>query len=89
MDVRVLLATAAGIFIAEIGDKTQLAVMGGTAATRKPLEIFLGALIGLAAATAVGVFAGAVAAEALSPKVLRTGGGVLFIGIGVWMLAKP
>ena len=48
MDWRVLWATCVTIFLAEIGDKTQLAVFGGTAATRKPLQLFLGATPSLA-----------------------------------------
>lgn len=89
MDLRVLWTACATIFLAEIGDKTQLAVFGGTAATRKPLEIFVGATVGLAAATAVGVLAGQWVGQAVSPRLLRIVGGLLFVGIGVWLLLKP
>ncbi len=89
MDLRVLWAACVTIFLAEIGDKTQLAVFGGTATTGKPLEIFLGAMFGLAAATAIGVMLGQVMGTLVSPKLLRIAGGILFIGIGLWLLMKP
>jgi putative Ca2+/H+ antiporter (TMEM165/GDT1 family) len=89
MDLKVLVATCMTIFLAEMGDKTQLAVFGGTAATRKPLEIFLGATLGLLAATAIGVVLGQVVGHVVSPRIMRIAGGALFVGIGLWLLLKP
>lgn len=89
MDLRVFWTACTTVFVAEIGDKTQLAVFGGTATTGKPLEIFLGATLGLTGATAIGVLAGHLLGAAVPPKLLRIGGGLLFIGLGVWALLRP
>lgn len=88
MDLKVLLGTCVTIFLAEIGDKTQLAVFGGTAATRKPVEIFLGACMGLIAATAIAVVLGQAAGHVVPEKLLRMAGGTLFLCIGLWMLLR-
>jgi len=89
MDMKVLLGTAVMVFLAEVGDKTQLAVIGGTASTKRPVEILIGASLGLVAATAVGVLIGSAASQFISPKVLRMAGGVLFLAVGLWLLLKP
>lgn len=89
MDLKVLTSACVTIFLAEIGDKTQLAVMGGAAATQKPVEVFIGAAVGLIVATAVGVLAGQLLGNFIPAKVLRSLGGVMFIGFGLWFLTHP
>ena len=57
-EVRVLLSTFALLFVAELGDKTQLAVISMTAKHKAPLWIFIGAATALIAVTALGVLGG-------------------------------
>ena len=59
MDLRVLLTTFGIIFLAEMGDKTQLTAMTMSAQTKKPWAVFLGASLALAAVSALGVIVGA------------------------------
>ncbi len=89
MDLKTLLGTCLVVFLAEIGDKTQLAVFGATATTRRPLEVFLGATIGLALGTLLAVVAGHLVGDLVPTKWLRVLGGVLFVGIGLALLTKP
>lgn len=42
MDYRVFVTTFATLFLAEMGDKTQLAAINLTASTKQPLSVFLG-----------------------------------------------
>ena len=42
MDWRSALATFTAIFLAEMGDKTQIAIITMTASSRKPLSVFIG-----------------------------------------------
>ena len=86
---RLFLATFASVFVAELGDKTQLATMalsGGADSTRSRLVIFLGAAIALVATSAIGVVAGGALGRFVSPMMLRRIGGVLFLVMGAWML---
>ena len=54
--LRVLLSTFALLFVAELGDKTQLAVISMTAKHKMPIWIFVGATLALAAVTGIRVF---------------------------------
>ena len=60
MDFRVLLTTFGIIFLAEMGDKTQLAAMTMSAQTKKPWAVFIGASLALAAVSLIGVLVGSV-----------------------------
>ena len=89
MDFKVLFGTFALIFLAEMGDKTQLAIFGSTVASRRPFEVFLGATVALVAVTALAVLVGRFAGHLIPVKALRAIGGVVFIAIGVYLLLKP
>jgi putative Ca2+/H+ antiporter (TMEM165/GDT1 family) len=89
MDLKALIGTCVAVFLAEMGDKTQLAVFGAATATRRPLEVFLGATIGLVLVTLLAVVAGHLAGHLISTRWLRVVGGALFVGIGLSLLLKP
>lgn len=89
MDLKVLIGTCVAVFLAEMGDKTQLAVFGATSATRKPLEVFVGATAGLALVTFLAVLLGHVAGHLVPARALRLLGGAVFVGIGLVLLFKP
>lgn len=83
--LRVLLSTFALLFVAELGDKTQLAVLSMTAKHKMPLWIFLGATLALAAVTAIGVLGGEVLTRVIPELVLRKIAAALFVVMGVLM----
>jgi putative Ca2+/H+ antiporter (TMEM165/GDT1 family) len=89
MDLKVFSTVFASVFIAELGDKTQLATMlfASDKETSK-LTVFLGAAAALIVTSALGVLAGSVLAQFISEKVLRYLAGVGFIAIGLWTLVK-
>ncbi len=89
MDLKTLIGTCVAVFLAEMGDKTQLAVFGAATATRKPLEVFLGATIGLVLVTLLAVVVGQLAGHLVPTRWLRVVGGVLFVGIGFSLLLRP
>ena len=86
MDLKLIAATFTTIFIAELGDKTQLAAMSLSAKGSSLLEVFIGAMAGLALATILGMGAGRLLQEFLNPRVLQIGSGSLFIALGVLIL---
>jgi len=88
MDLKILLTVFATVFIAELGDKTQLATML-FAADRSVSKwtVFAGASLALVATSAVGVLAGSLLSNLVSPRQLQMVAAAGFIGIGLWTLA--
>lgn len=87
MDLRVLLTTFGIIFLAEMGDKTQLAAMTMSAQTKKPWAVFIGSSLALATVSALGVVVGGVIGEYVPLEWVKRGAAVAFIIIGILMLA--
>ena len=86
MDWRVLLTTFGVIFLAEMGDKTQLAAMTMAAETKKPLTVFVGASVALACVSALGVVVGGLLGHYLPLEWIKRAAAVGFIVIGVLIL---
>ena len=86
MDWRVVLATFGAIFLAEMGDKTQLAAMTAAAETKKPYAVFLGSALALLCVSALGVFVGGALAHYLPLVWIKRAAAVMFIVIGVLIL---
>ena len=83
--LKVLLSTFALLFVAELGDKTQLSVISMTCKHRMPLYIFAGAALALVAVTALGVLGGELLTRVIPEAVLRKIAAILFVGMGVLM----
>ena len=89
MDLKIFITVFTAIFIAELGDKTQLATMlFATDKDVNKLTIFLAASSALIVASAIGVVAGSFLSQHISEKHLHIIAGIGFIGIGIWMLIK-
>jgi len=89
MEYKVLATVFTAVFIAELGDKTQLATMLFAADKEvSKLTVFAGASLALILASAIGVLAGSFLSEHVSEKLLHTIAGVGFIVIGVWTLVR-
>ncbi|MDD4102989.1 MAG: TMEM165/GDT1 family protein [Kiritimatiellae bacterium] len=80
-------STFALIFFAELGDKTQLAVMSQSAATSAKWTVFSAGVVALAASTAIGVLAGDLIRRFVpDERVIKCFGGILFLLFGIFML---
>ncbi len=89
MDIKVLLTVFIAVFIAELGDKTQLATMLFAADKEvSKWTVFLGASLALIIASGIGVLAGGVVSQYVSEKYLHYMAGIGFVGIGIWTLVK-
>lgn len=86
MNWKLLLSTFSLLFLAELGDKTQLAVIAITCEHRQPLPILIGATIALALVTLMGVLFGEGLTRLLPADLLRKGAVVAFVlaGLLVW-----
>jgi putative Ca2+/H+ antiporter (TMEM165/GDT1 family) len=83
--LRIFFTTFALLFVAELGDKTQLAVFSMTAKHRSPFWIFAGATLALAAVTLLGVLGGELLTRFIPEMVLRKVAAALFVLMGLLM----
>ena len=87
MDLKLVTTVFATIFLAELGDKTQLATLLFAARENSSLlTIFFAASAALITATAIGVVAGSIVSNYLDPKYLSYIAGAGFIVIGLWTI---
>lgn len=89
MDLKLLFTTFATIFLAELGDKTQLATLAFSAEGKSRLAVFIGSAGALVLTSLLGVVFGATVAKVIPPNMIKIGAGVLFILLGLWMLISP
>ena len=89
MDTKMFITVFISVFIAELGDKTQLATMLFSADKKTDnLTVFLGASVALVLASAIGVLCASLLSNYISPKVLNYIAGVGFITIGALTLFR-
>ena len=74
------------IFLAEMGDKTQLATVLLSAQSHHPVITFAGAASALIATSFIGVWAGRWVAARIAPRTIKLAAGFGFVGIGGWVL---
>lgn len=90
MDPKLFATVFATIFVAELGDKTQLATLLYAAdSAHSRWVVFAAAAAALIVATGLGVLAGSAVAHVVSPRALRWVAGLGFIAVGVWVLVAP
>lgn len=86
MDLKLFLTTFAFIFMAELGDKTQLASMAAAAGAKSPWSVFAGAAAALVLSTLVAVLFGSTLQKYVPRHFLRGGAAILFFIFGAILL---
>ena len=86
MEWKIFWTAFATLFLAELGDKTQLAVITMTSKTNAAVSVFLGAALALVLVTAIGVLFGSVITQYVPVEWLQRIVAAAFIAIGVLML---
>ena len=81
----VFLSTAGTVFLAELGDKTQLAALLLAAESGRPFVVFLGASLALICSSLAGVLLGRWLSSLMAPQQLERAAGVLMVGLGLWL----
>jgi putative Ca2+/H+ antiporter (TMEM165/GDT1 family) len=76
------------VFLAEVGDKTQLAAMTATVRSGQIWTVFLAASVALVCATAIGVTVGGVLFKYIPEATIKWVAGSAFIAVGLWVLIK-
>ena len=82
MIISLLLSTFITIFIAELGDKTQLATLTISGTSNKPLAVFLGSASALVLASLLGALAGGSISNFVPEIILKSIASVTFFIIG-------
>jgi len=87
MDWKIFATVFATVFLAELGDKTQLAtVLFAAKGEISPWTVFIAAALALTVSAGLGVLAGQWISDVLQPKLLHSIAGVGFVLIGAWTL---
>ena len=87
MDLKALGIVFATVFVAELGDKTQLAtVLFAADRAVSPWLVFAGASAALVLSAALGVLVGSALSHAVDQRILSIVAGIGFIAIGAWTL---
>ena len=79
------LTTFTTVFLAELGDKTQLAALLLSAQSGRPGLVFLGASIALICSSLVGVLLGRWLSRVMPPQQLERLAGILMVALGLWL----
>ncbi len=86
MIITLLITSFITIFLAELGDKTQLTTIALSSTTNKPLAVFLGSSIALVLASLLGAMAGGSIANLIPAYLLKLFGAIVFLYIGTTLL---
>lgn len=86
MDLRAFAVTFGLVFLAELGDKTQLTTMLLAARARSPVLIFVGAGMALVLSSLIGVVFGEALTRLVPLRYIQLGAGGAFVVIGALLL---
>ena len=89
MNGKIFFTVFATVFLAELGDKTQLATMLFAADRQTSrITVFTAAALALVCTSALGVLAGSFLSRSINPRQLAILAGIVFIAIGIWTIMK-
>lgn len=88
MDWKALLLSFGTIFLAELGDKTQLAVLSFAASSRSPAFVFAGAALALIVSTLLAVLVGTAIKKFVPVRFTHIAAGAVFVVIGAILIIK-
>lgn len=76
------------VFLAELGDKTQLSTMLLAAHNESYFSVFLGAALALILNAVIGVYLGSIISKSLPLYYIHLGGGIAFIILGILLITQ-
>lgn len=84
--LKIMLSTFLLVFVAELGDKTQLTTMMLSAQSGSKLAVFIGSSVALICASILGVLLGSLINKYIPANLIQTASAIAFIIIGVLLL---
>jgi putative Ca2+/H+ antiporter (TMEM165/GDT1 family) len=88
INVQVLGSVFLMIFLAELGDKTQISTFAFASESKSPLSVFLGAALALVCSSFIGVVLGGVAGRLVPERIMKFAAACVFLGFGGWTLLQ-
>jgi putative Ca2+/H+ antiporter (TMEM165/GDT1 family) len=88
MDWKLMATTFAAVFVAELGDKTQLATLSLSSGKVNRLSVFLGSASALVCTSLIAVLAGDLLSRYVPPQYIRRAAGAIFIILGLLYVLK-
>ncbi len=88
INLQVLFSTFLMIFLAELGDKTQISTFAFASESRSPLSVFLGAAMALVCSSFLGVVLGGLVGRFVPERLVKFLAALVFLGFGAWTLLK-
>jgi putative Ca2+/H+ antiporter (TMEM165/GDT1 family) len=89
MDLKTFFVVFGTVFLAELGDKTQLAtVLFASKPETSLATVFVASALALVVASGIAVAAGSLVSQYVDPRVLSGVAGIGFIAIGIWTLVQ-
>ena len=88
MDWKLFGSTFAAIFIAEMGDKTQIATLSLSGSGSSRWVVFAASSLALVATSAIAVLGGEAVSRAVPPIWIKRAAGALFIALGILYLIQ-
>lgn len=76
------------IFLAELGDKTQITTFAFASESKAPLSVFLGAALALVCSSLIGVVVGGVVGKFVPDRIMKFVAAAVFLGFGAWTLVQ-
>jgi Ca2+/H+ antiporter, TMEM165/GDT1 family len=86
MDFKLAGTAFVTVFLAELGDKTQLTTLSLASGTGNRLSVFVGSASALVLSSLVAVLAAEAVGRLISPLWLSRAAGLLLLGLGAWTL---
>lgn len=84
--LKIIISSFVLVFIAELGDKTQITTMLLSAGSHSKLAVFLGSSLALICSSFVGVLLGSFISRYIPPNVIQIAAAIAFIIIGILLL---
>ena len=88
MILTLFFTTFVTVFLAEMGDKTQLTTITLSSTTNKPVAVFIGSSLALILATLLGALAGGSIANLVPAFILKLLSGIVFLIIGIKLVEQ-
>lgn len=88
LDWKAFFVTFGIIFLAELGDKTQLTTMMLAADSSSPVAVFLGAAVALVLSSLMGVLVGSYITKIIPQEYITMGAGVAFVVLGLLLITR-